>query len=342
MLSDEHEMKNQLLAFYKSKFPSYQNSEIKHFNRITDGWETEVYSFNLEYEEKNSLESHDLILRVYPGTDAYQKSSREFSVLQKLHELQYPVPEVFLLVRDDSPFKQPFVIMERIDGSVMGEKVIRIIEGQKQFVRLFFDLHQLDWTRFNPDTSLYLSQKYLESVLEKYHDFIVDSHRKPGFLPVIKWLEKQSSTINFLRFSVIHYDFHPNNIIIRKSDNKSFVIDWGSWEVADFRMDLAWTLLLASSYYGSQMRDFILKEYESISGVGVENIEFFDVIACTRRLFSIVVSLSEGAQALGMRPGAEETIKEDVSHIKKVYSQLQKITGENIPEVDIMIDQLEN
>ncbi len=342
MLSDEPEMKKQLLGFYNSKFPSYLNTIIKDFNRITEGWETEVYSFNLEYETQNSPVSHDLILRVYPGNDAYQKSSREFEVMEKLHKLQYPVPEVFLLERDDSPFKQPFVIMERIDGSPMGEEVINSSEGQKDFVRLFVDLHKLDWTRLVPDTSLYLSQRYLESVLTKYRDFIVDSYQKPGFLPVIKWLENQHSTINSLRFSVIHYDFHPYNIIIRKSDNKPFVIDWGSWEVTDFRVDLAWTCLLASSYNGSQMRDFILREYESISGVQVENIEFFDVIACLRRLFSIVVSLSDGADALGMRPGAEETIKKDVSHIKTVYSQLHKITGESIPEVDRMIDQIDD
>jgi aminoglycoside phosphotransferase (APT) family kinase protein len=67
------------------------------------------------------------------------------------------------------------------------------------------------------------------------------------------------------------------------------VIDWTGLQLSDPRFDLAWTLMLISAYQGSQWRQSFLEAYERHAGELLENLEFFDVAACTRRLYSIAV-----------------------------------------------------
>ena len=92
--------------------------------------------------------------------------------------------------------------------------------------------------------------------------------------------------------------------------------------------------------YGSpEPRALVLGEYERIAGYRVEQIEYFEVAACLRRLFSIVVSLSSGADKLGMRPGAEAMMA-DGAHIERVYARLRERTGIAIAEVERLLSRL--
>jgi hypothetical protein len=44
--------------------------------RITSGWETDVYTFNVEYKIRGRLCFDELVLRLYPGNGAETKASR--------------------------------------------------------------------------------------------------------------------------------------------------------------------------------------------------------------------------------------------------------------------------
>ena len=57
---------------------------------ITEGWENEVYSFEMHYEHTGRSVREDLILRLYPGMDAAGKSAHEFYTMQRLHKTGYP------------------------------------------------------------------------------------------------------------------------------------------------------------------------------------------------------------------------------------------------------------
>ncbi len=49
----------------------------------------------------------------------------------------------------------------------------------------------------------------------------------------------------------VHWDYHPGNVLLR-DDSSAVVIDWTQIDVSDPRFDLAWTLLLVSSYEGAE------------------------------------------------------------------------------------------
>jgi hypothetical protein len=120
------------------------------------------------------------------------------------------------------------------------------------------------------------------------------------------------------------------------------VIDWTGFAVTDFRFDLAWTLLLTFSYSGRSMRDTILSEYERLIVAKVANIELFEVFASTRRIFDVCVSLSEGAQKLGMRPEAIEAMTSQMGATRRVYELLSNRTGLVLPDVERILSQGHN
>ncbi len=135
---------------------------------------------------------------------------------------------------------------------------------------------------------------------------------------------------------MIHGDYHGYNILLR-DDGQAFVLDWAGVEVADFRFDLAWTLLLSSSYGNPSAREMILDEYKRVAPYPVEQIEYFEAWAAMRRLWSIAASIGGGAQKLGMRPGAENVMRQNMAHIRTVRDLLYIRTGIRIAEIETLL-----
>jgi hypothetical protein len=77
--------------------------------------------------------------------------------------------------------------------------------------------------------------------------------------------------------------------------------------------------------------------YERTEGNKVENIEYFEVVAATRRLGSIYLSLGEGAEKLGMRPEAASIMRQQATHIKAVVKVLSERTGIRISIFDELL-----
>lgn len=331
------EIKATLHQVYQEKVPS-KTIQITNVEQITSGWETEIFSFTVT----EAAEPSHLILRIYPGNDGPQKAVREFHAMDQLHRVGFPVPRVFFNQADTTTGK-PFIIMEKISGQLMWSLIDKAPPQKEKeliqlFCKLFYDLHNIDWKLFTRLSQYSLNPyAFITRYLKKGEKYIA-AFKKYEFTPVLKWLTNRHSTVPCRRLSVTHQDYHPNNIIMRSG--APFVIDWSSVDVADFRVDVAWTLLLVSTFGKAEFRNTILSEYERTAGSPLEHIEYFDVLACFKRLLSISVSLSEGADKLGMRPGAEAMMKESAAHIKKVYALLCERTGITIKEVEELLSTL--
>ncbi len=335
-MNDAYLLQDQLLTYFQEKLPAHKNALITHFAAISDGWETEVYAFDLDAQK--------LILRAYPGDseNAGRKAAHEFDSLKKLHAMGYPVPEVFYQETDPAWIGKPFIIMARIEGIPMG----RAFEGNAEdapitpFCQLFVDLHTLDEVPFLPPeaATLDLTDPYLflRLKLDEGRLVILDTFKRYDFAPVLDWLESQIKENPCERLAVIHGDFHPYNILVT-ADGTPYVIDWGNLAVGDPRFDLAWTLVTC----GAQWREPILQEYTRLLGQPVTNIAYFEVITAVKRLFEITLSLSGDAEALGMRAEGAALIKQQAAHIRYVYGVLQAQTGLAIQEVEALIRSLE-
>ena len=330
--------------YLKTAYPDRQEIQVVNLTSITSGWENEMYAFGLQYGPSAKRHQEGLVLRIYPGDDAHKKSLHEFESIRKLAQAGYSVPHVHLLERDSSPFGRPFVIMERIDGQEMLSVLMEASRTkQRELITLFCDLfvrlHSLDWRPFVDDPSQFESGDpylFIDQWLDRAK-YEINRFSKAELLPVATWLEKRRDTVPCPHPSVVHFDFHPNNILLR-DDGSAVVIDWPGLNVTDARFDLGWTLLLTYAYLGKGWRERILREYERLAGGSVEQVEFFEVFACVRRIFDVTVSLSEGAEKLGMRPGAVENIRQQMDALANVYELLVDLTGIRIEELEGMVN----
>jgi len=343
-------MESRLQAHYVRAFPARQGVQVSDLTSISAGWESDMYSFTVEHGPAGERRRQELILRIYPGDDAHAKSAREFHGMSQLHKVGYPVPRVLTLEREESPFGKPFVIMERIEGQVLWPLLSRSPEEKKRelltlFCELFVQLHTLDWQPFDRKRSDAQDRPFVHDMAR--HDTgdpytFVDRQQREwrsalaglpeaGFLPVLEWLEARRDQAPCLRPAPIHWDYHPGNVLLR-DDGSAVVIDWTQVEISDPRFDLAWTLLLVGSHESMEWHAFILREYERLAGARVEQLEYFDVAACVKRLAGVYFSLSLGPEKLGMRPDAVAMMKQQMGAHKKVYDLLLERTGIRIAE----------
>jgi aminoglycoside phosphotransferase (APT) family kinase protein len=347
------DMPSRLQIYCERAFPAKQRVRVSNVTSISAGWESDIYSFDMEHGSGGERQREALVLRIYTGDDAHEKSGREFHGMSQLHKAGYPVPQVLILERENSPFDaaqdrpfgKPFVIMERIKGQVLWPLLFGSAgeiqqELLTQFCGLFVQLHLLEWRPFVDDVSRYDTgdpYTFVDRGLTEFRHFLA-RFPQPGFLPVLEWLEARRDQAVCLRPSPIHMDFHPGNVLLR-DDGSAVVIDWTGLDISDSRFDLAWTLLLVSTHEDEKWRDVVLQEYERLAGIRVEQIAYFDVAACARRLFSVVISLSEGPEKLGMRAGAVTMMKQQMGAIKGVHDLLQERTGIRVSEVDRLLAQ---
>lgn len=333
-------MQHHLQTYCTNAFPDKRDLRVTGLNNISSGWESDVYAFVLEHGRAGEREREDLVLRVYPGDDARVKSAREFRGMRWLHRARYPVPEVLALENDDSPLGRPFVIMERIEGQLLWALLFGT-EREKELMTLFCELlvrlHTLEWRPFVDDVSRYDTgdpYTFVDRVLDSARSAL-EHYPQLGFAPIMEWLEARRDRVPCPRPSFVHLDFHPENVLLR-DDGTAIVIDWTQVDISDPRFDLAWTLLLVGTYEAARWRNVILEQYERLAGK-VEQIEYFDVYACTKRLFSVMVSLSEGAQTMGMRPEAVAKMRQQMGVTQKVYDLLLERTGIPLPEVEKLL-----
>ena len=331
-----------LLTYLQLNYWNRDDIQIHSLRNITTGWETEILSFDLEWIENGDRKLQKLVARIYPGKNADVKVQREATTMKRLLELGYPVPAVHIVETEKSQLGQPFMIMDRIDGGTLDDKLHENAEKwMDEFSRLFVKLHQLDWKNMLDSPKTYPiddSYYYIKTTLSDYEKQIERSQRH-DLSPITSWLQKRINDVPCKSPSIVHRDFHPFNILVDENE-KTYVIDWGAAGVADFRADLAWTLLLHYAYSTKENRDATLMNYERVLGQEVEQIEYFEVLATLRRLYDVTSSFDKGADEMGMRPEALELMKETVGHIVRVRDRLVDLTEISIPEIEQFIEKL--
>lgn len=337
---------NRLQDYLSIAFPDWNALDVLNVQDITSGWETEIFSFDIQYSESGHEAIKPLIARIYPGAIGADKAKSEFDILQSLAAAGFPVPQVFAIDIESKAFDAPSIIMERILGSTMMEIMdkgnkSRFSEMTDLFGRLFVQLHSLDWRKMPVVSEADLradSHTVFKDHLDGYRGHLQRHH--VGFLsPMVDWLSEHLQEITLLPISVLHRDFHPMNILIDR-EGKPYVIDWTAAMLGDPRIDVAWSMLLAELHLGGGLQDIILESYQSARGEKLEDMDYFSIDACLRRLSDILISLSSGASTLGMRESTSEEMKAGVNLITHMHDIVERITGIRIEEIDQQVRTL--
>jgi aminoglycoside phosphotransferase (APT) family kinase protein len=349
------EVQRGLQEFYCSAETKPGSPRVSEVILLGSGFEADVYAFSLKAE--GDPEARDLVLRLYAGEGAGEKAAREFAAMGRLQDAGYPVPRVLALERDRSPFGRPFMVMERIHGMSLASSYGSASSNQWQELqclhcRLMVQLHALEPGDILPDSLLGGSSDpsgFIERELSWLHGLLgrLEGREPPSLRQVLDWLAAHRSPILCERLSVIHGDFHSNNVLLR-ADGAPIVIDWSNIRLADYRTDLAWNRLLMQADARWERGEAgwngdwqtMLRMYEQLAGREVPMIDYFEVIAGTRLLLSVLISLQLGAARQGMRPGAEAFMRRDAEFMQYVATLLQKRTLMPMPDLEEALSAL--
>lgn len=332
-----------LLDYYRGAHPSWEGVSVTDGVDMTSGWETELYGHTLEYSEDGLPVSKRLVARLYSGRYAAGKAQKEFTVMTLLGEAGYPVPGVHEVETD--ALGVPFMIMDWIEGhSMMDDFLETPIEELgphlETFTQLFVDLHRIDPALIFPESPRFEdTSSYLETALQRTARDL-DERGPPWLKPVLDWLDEHRHGVSPGRLSVLHGDFHPGNVMVRP-DGSHAVIDWGASSLGDPREDIAWTVLLASAFWGRPFGETILEAYQRASGEEVRDAGFFEVAAIYRRIQDTSISFTRGAEEASMRAGAVEQMRESLGHLHSVHGFLEERTGIRLPEFDELLRSVE-
>lgn len=334
-----------LTKFYRERQLKWKQVTVHDMIDLTSGWETELYGFTLKYRDGDRSISRRLVARLYPGRYAAAKAKHEFGVIRRLGKAGYPVPAVHDIETDLEILGFPFITMDLIEGhNMMDDFLGTPIKGLgphlEAFTRLFVDLHQVDPIMVFPELPRFVdTSSYLDLALERTRRDL-ENHGPPWLEPVFRWLEDNKNKVSPGRFSVLHRDFHPANIMVR-SDGSHAVIDWGASSFGDFREDLMWTFLLASAFRGKPLGEAILEAYQRAAGEEVRDVEIFEVVAMYRRIKDTSISFLKGAKEANMRAGAVDQMRKEIAHLHRIHDFLEERTGIRLPEFDQILGTVE-
>lgn len=342
----ENEIIHSLARYYRLHRPDLTNPQVSLVWVNTIGWESEIYAFTLTSGKADLRCSERRVLRLLTGGRT-EDAEREYHILTLLNKSGYPVPQVYDLGYEEHGLGYPFIIMQLIEGSSFADRFNQALPNDpvplQQFISLFRQLHSLDWRPYvdNPDAFEKQGDPFyhFERVLAEYASYL-SRFKVSAFEPLMGWLYAQRDRAACPHGSIVHLDFHHNNIL-EDPDGRLYVIDWTSAEISDYRLDLGWTLTLALAYSGSAWREMILEAYERQMGQSVPALDVFEVAAILRRIGTVMISLQAGAEALGMRPEAVEVMWQEVEPLKRLHARLCRLTGLDLPGIGALIAGLE-
>ena len=308
---------------------------ISNFDFLASGFESEVYKFDLQGAA--SLQRH-YILRLFTGEGATEKLLRESRALSMLQKAGYPVPALLLQEANPEILGKPFEIIQKLDGQALWPVLVSTESAQadqplSRFGWLLARLHQLDWRPFIENPAVYEKNpgQLLDEIISRYRS-LCRKYNLRGFLQIVDWLETHKHEIS-VRPSVVHQDFHANNVLLRP-DDQFFVIDWTQFAVSDYRVDLAWTILIMGDLGNSNWKKQILTAYTTASGHLIEHLDYFHVIVSMKLLASIVIAFTFRPEDLGLRTETSSLTKEQRSIFKGLSERIRDITGLIISELE--------
>ncbi len=338
----QKEISHGLIRFFKDTKPKMLNTKILNLNEISAGWETELYTFEMQFSENDGIKKKKLVIRMYPGNSAERKLTNEFFIYKNLSKQNYPVPKIHYISTEKQYIGKPFLIMDWIPGGTLDQKLSSQPEETfRLFCQLFVDLHKLDWKPFLKNQNL---EKNSISQIDIYLDSLenrVKQFELTELEPILIWLRGERNRIENEYLALGHYDFHTFNILLN-DNGEPFVIDWPSAKVNDFRFDLGWTLTLYRVYGNRENRNTLFETYQEIAGKQIEHMDFFEVSAILRRLSDILGTLKSSDESTGLRNGVAQMIKDSISHVENLNSYLEELSSIRILKVDELIENIKN
>lgn len=240
----EHDIGERLLEYLRSTLGDAKLAYAEPPARIVGGYDTTIYALRLSAAPGEF--GRPLILRVFRDDTEPVRPRFERAVQNAVASLGFPAPRVLLAGERSDAFGAAFLLMARVPGERMLERMWRI--GFHRMARLLGKtharLHGLDVRAFrrslgDQDSALVeTGPAPLLDMLERR----AAAASLQGLRSAITWLWAHQPP-EAARLALCHGDFHPLNILL-VGDEVRGVIDWTLSRVADPAFDVGATIAL--------------------------------------------------------------------------------------------------
>lgn len=223
---------------------------VTGLRRLAGGTAHETWGF--EVRDGTGSRLHELILRRDFDRGMLDTDlEAEFRLLRALWSAGVPVPRPWWCITEQSPLTQPFMIVDRVEGTDLRKHlaanpdVDRHRMGHK-LVELQCAVHRLDRS-VDLGRAVDLGGPAVGSVgpdgeLANWTELINTSGVEPGPLvnAATDWLERHVP--DTAPAQLVHGDFKTNNLLFG-ADGEITILDWELAHLGDPVEDVAWTML---------------------------------------------------------------------------------------------------
>ena len=293
--------------------------------QIQTGMSNKVYFLDILYVAMDTEIRKSVVLRIYPEKHDPLKPQREFRKLGRLQDAPIPVPKPYVLEVNPEILGYPFSIIERIIGETLEKALKRYSPNDferfiSSFAQYLVNLHNYRFKNFGVETPKGIIKeeipydKFILNDITRSLNFL----RKAGYYvePLSKWFISFKKQLKLDRFSLLHGDPQPRNIMVQGAKITG-LIDWEYSRLGDPALDAGWTLFFFSLYpelnnYRHQFyNDYITKvKLPEISN----RIFFYEVYAASRMM----------AFAVSARDYSTEKFKESGVFLSKIQEAFFK------------------
>lgn len=307
--------------------------ELLEVEPLGAGWETDLFRVAICFEGAAGATEEQWVLRRYYGSGHQEHAARDFKLLQRLQRLNIPVPLVLQVVDEAAEPGSSLIVMEHIAGPNLRHRLTdapaaHVVQELDRMAELLAAIHRAPWQRALPQAAPVSPAGALQGM-----QATVERFELAEFEPQLTWLEQRQPEITEPPV-LLHNDFHPENLLLREAE--LVAIDWSFAAVGDYRMDLAWTVLLVDTMLGEQFRQPMLRSYQRQRGSQVEHFEYFEALKLASRMLTILTWLDERVEIPVHRITRSALRGQYKIHVLNPYRRLKHITGLHLPSIEAL------
>lgn len=254
--------------------------EITNMKLNKDGFSNDIAVLDIKYCTNNVEISKEVVFKdyskTYKGNDGITKYKKEVAILNNNNRL-ISVPKIFFADEE-----KKIVLMEKINGVTLDKLYLndpkRFNSAIKKFGETFAYIHSLDdslkgeYTQNNYANPKEYFMNYVNLLRSR-----VISYGEEEYLKVLDSLCERFNGVDFDKGCLNHGDYHFCNVIFTQDDNL-YVLDWEKAKIADYRYDIANTLILCYSWFGIEFKKLMLEAYMNVTGRNIPNLDCFEAL----------------------------------------------------------------
>ncbi|MEA2071835.1 MAG: aminoglycoside phosphotransferase family protein [Asgard group archaeon] len=274
--------------------------ELKPPERIQSGMSNKVFFFDIFYTISGRDVRKSVVLRLYPEKTDGSKAEKEFYKLKRLVSAPVPTPKPYILELKSNILDYPFTIIERIPGinleqaieNYQPEDFQKFMAGFSQYL---VNLHNYRSKNFGvEDRKGGIKEelpydKYILGDINRSLEFL----REAGYYvePLSKWFFSFKKDLKLKRFSLLHGDPQPRNIMVQGA-KVTGLIDWEYSRLGDPALDAGWTLFFFSLYpkLDDYRQTFFSNYYSKVKLPEIDRRIFFYEVYSATRMMAFAVS----------------------------------------------------